>query len=343
MPADARRDRRSFLSLGDLPGDRLPNLLARAAHDKRHGVDPALLAGKSVALLFLNPSLRTRTSMELAAHSLGAHAVVLTPGAGTWQVETRRGVVMDGDAPEHLVDAVRVLGEMVDLIGVRTFAGLRDLAEDRAEPILSLISAESPVPVVNLESAMDHPLQALADLMTLQAHLGDDLTGVPVTLTWAPHPKPLPLAVAAAFLRGAARMGMDVRVAAPDDFALPRFLIDEARAIGPRAKITVFDDQKAALAGTRAVYAKSWAAPELLHARDADLVARAGRRDWTVSEERMDLTDDALFLHCLPVRRNVVVDDAVIDGPRSVVVEQAGNRLHTARAVLAHSLSEDLA
>jgi N-acetylornithine carbamoyltransferase len=165
---------------------------------------------------------------------------------------------------------------------------------------------------------------------------------VPVTLTWAPHPKPLPLAVAAAFLRGAARMGMDIRVAAPADFALPEFLLDEARAIGPRARVTVFEDQREALSGARAVYAKSWAAPELLHARDADLVARSGRRNWTVSEDLMSVTDDALFLHCLPVRRNVVVDDAVLDGPRSVVVQQAGNRLHTARAVLAHTLTEGL-
>lgn len=331
---------RRFLSLADLPGGRLDDVLRSAAAMKRGGVDPALLAGKSVALLFLNPSLRTRTSMELAATSLGAHAVVLTPGGGAWQVETRRGAVMDGDCPEHLVDAVRVLSQMVDLIGVRTFAGLRSLDDDRAEPILSLIAEEASVPVVNLESALDHPLQALADLLTLRERLGEDLTGVPVTLTWAPHPKPLPLAVAAAFLRGVARLGMDVRIAAPAPFALPQFLLDEARALNPAATLTTVEDADAAFDGTRAVYAKSWAAPALLHDRDADAVARAAHRDWTVSAARMARTDDAPFLHCLPVRRNVVVDDAVLDGPHAAVYQQAGNRLHTARAVLAHVLED---
>src|SRR6185369_9399860 len=163
------------------------------------------------------------------------------PGADAWKLETRRGAVMDGDSQEHLVDAVRVMAEMSDLVAVRTFAGLKDADADRSEPILAEVARESKVPVVNMESAFDHPLQALADLMTMQEEFGRDLTGVPVTLTWAPHPRALPMAVPAAFLRGAARMGMDVRVAAPAEFALPSALVDEARAsLGAGGTIRTF-------------------------------------------------------------------------------------------------------
>lgn len=326
-----------LLSLADAPGDALRDLLRLAARLKADGPDPSLLAGRQVALLFLNPSLRTRTSMELAAASQGAHAVALTPGADAWKVELRRGAVMDGDAAEHLVDAVRVLSEMTDLIGVRTFAGLCSFDDDRAEPVLATVADESAVPVVNMESALDHPLQALADLQTLQEEVGEDLTGVPVTLTWAPHPRALPMAVGAAFLRATARMGMDVRVAAPEPFGLPSALIDEARALLPGGgSITLHDDQDEALRGTRAVYAKAWASPAHYGAPDAEGRARRmAHGDWMIDERKMALGEDAVFLHCLPVRRNVVVADEVLDGPRSRAVREAGNRLHTARAVLA--------
>ncbi len=325
-----------LLSLADLPGDALPRLLRLAARLKAEGPDPRLLAGRQVALLFLNPSLRTRASMELAAASQGAHVVALVPGQDSWRIETRRGAVMDGDSQEHLVDAVRVLAEMADLVAVRTFAGLSDFDADRAEPVLSTVAAESRVPVVNMESALDHPLQALADLLTLQEECGEDLRGVPVALTWAPHPRALPLAVAAAFLRATARMGMDVRVAAPAGFALPDVLVDEARALLPGAgAVTTTTDQRAAVRGARAVYAKAWGAPAHYADPAAGAVARMARRDWTVTESLLAAGDDAVFLHCLPVRRNVVVTDEVLDGPRSRAIREAGNRLHTARAVLA--------
>ena len=327
--------KRDFLGLADLPGDELARVLDLAARTKRGEYDRAAAAGKRVALLFFNPSLRTRMSMELAAQSIGAHTVAVVPGADAWRLETRPGAVMDGDTQEHLVDAVRVMAEMSDLIAVRTFAGLKDSDEDRREPVLSAVARESRVPVVNMESALDHPLQALADLMTMREEFGPDLRGVPVTLTWAPHPRALPMAVPAAFLRGCARMGMDVRVAAPKEFALPKFLIDEARAsLGAGGNVGTFEDQSEALRGARAVYAKAWASP--LHYADAEagLAARRRHWDWTTSEQKMALGDRAIFLHCLPVRRNVVVTDEVLDGPRCRVYQEAGNRLHTARAVL---------
>ena len=336
------RSLRGFLSLADLPGEALHDVLDAAAAIAANRPRADAVAGKRVALLFMNPSLRTRASMELAVSSQGGHVVALVPGADAWKVETRRGAVMDGDAAEHLVDAVRVLSSMADLIAVRTFAGLRSVADDLAEPILSLVAAESSVPVVNMESAFDHPLQALADLATMREDLGggrDSLRGVPVTLTWAPHPRALPMAVGAAFLRGAARAGMDVRVATPAGFELPGAVIDEARGLLPGSgNVECTGDREAALRGTRFVYAKAWAAPAHYGDVAAGAALRERHRDWTVDQRAMGLTDDAAFLHCLPVRRNVVVSDAVVDGPRSLVVREAEYRLHTACAVLARLL-----
>lgn len=327
--------KRDFLSLANLPGDSLARVLDLAARTKRGEYDRAAAAGKRVALLFFNPSLRTRMSMELAAQSIGAHTVAVVPGADAWKLETRPGAVMDGDTQEHLVDAVRVMAEMSDLIAVRTFAGLKDAEDDRREPVLTAVARESRVPVVNMESALDHPLQALADLMTMQEEIGRDLTGVPVTLTWAPHPRALPMAVPAAFLRGCARMGMDVRVAAPKEFALPSWLRDEANSLLKQGgSIRYFEDQAEAVKGARAVYAKAWAASSLYSDPDAGLAARRRNWNWTVTETTMALGDRAVFLHCLPVRRNVVVTDEVLDGPRCRAFIEAGNRLHTARALL---------
>ena len=330
---------RNFLHLADLPGGELAALLDAAARGKRGDYDRAAAAGKRVALLFFNPSLRTRMSMELAAQSIGAHTVAVVPGADAWKLETKRGAVMDGDTQEHLVDAVRVMAEMSDLIAVRTFAGLKDADDDRREPVLTEVARESKVPVVNMESAFDHPLQALADLLTMQEEFGRDLRGVPVTLTWAPHPRTLPMAVPAAFLRGVARMGMDIRVAAPSDFALPQWLRDEATAdLAPGGSIRYFEDQQEAIRGCRAVYAKAWGSPLFYADPDAGLAARRRHWNWTVTEKTMSLGDRAIFLHCLPVRRNVVVTDEVLDGARSRAYVEAGNRLHTARAVLVRAL-----
>jgi N-acetylornithine carbamoyltransferase len=274
--------------------------------------------------------------MELAAATQGGHAVALTPGGDAWKLETRRGAIMDGDAQEHLVEFVRVLAEMVDVIAVRTFAGLKRFEDDYADPVLAEFARESKVPVVNMESAMDHPLQALADLLTMQEEFGEDLRGVPVALTWAPHPRALPLAVPAAFLRGCARMGMDLRVAAPEEFGPPEALLEDVRAkLAPGGTLRVFREQEPAIRGARAVYAKAWAAPQHYAEPTAGLEARKRHWDWTVREETMALGDRAIFLHCLPVRRNVVVADEVLDGPRCRAYREAGNRLVTAQAVLA--------
>lgn len=322
---------KNFLSLADLDDPALDRVLALARRleaDPRHD----LLARRVLGLLFFNPSLRTVTSMQAGMAQLGGSSVVLTPGQGTWGLESRTGVVMDGAAAEHVREAVPVLESYVDALGVRCFAGGDDLATDLAEPVLSALAAVSKKPLINLESAVDHPCQALADWKTL-----DDL-GVPrdgkLVLSWAWHPRPLPLAVPSAVVKMAARRGMAVTVLAPEGFELPPGVLP------PGAAVTQTSDRGAAMAGAHALYAKSWRATADYGDPAADAARRGGLRDWRVGEDWFrDAAPGAPFLHCLPVRRNVVVDEAVLEGPRSRVIPQAANRLHVQKALLAELLA----
>ena len=324
---------KSFLSLAALPREEVVDLLALASRLEREG-DPQALAGKILGLLFFNPSLRTLASMQAAMARLGGTSFVITPGGSSWKLETRTGVVMDGDASEHVREAIPVLGGYADVLGVRAFASGSDLAADLADASFRQIAALSPVPVVNLESAIDHPCQALADWKTL-----DDLA-VPrhgkLVLTWANHPKALPHAVPAAVLRMAALRGMEVTVLSPEAYALPQSLVAEARTLAAAngGSVAETSDRAAALAGAGVVYAKSWASAA--HYGDAarETELRAGLASWCVDESWFETAPAAPFMHCLPVRRNVVVADAVLDSPRSVVVQQAHNRLWAQMAVL---------
>jgi len=331
---------RSLLSLDDLSDAELERLLATAARMRArdHGRP---LEGVTVALVFLNPSLRTRTAAEAALAELGGHAVVLAPGTDAWKLEFRRGAVMDGEAVEHVRDALGSLSRMVRGIGVRTFAALRDWEEDRAEPVLRAFREASTVPLFNLESAQDHPLQSLADLLTLREALGGDLRGRRLTLTWAPHPKPLPMAVPHAVLRMASRAGMRIAVACPPKFEPDaRFLRQVGDAARERGgEVRVFADQREAVRGAEAVYAKAWGSPAFYGRWEEEKPLRARHRDWTVTASLLGAAaPGARFLHCLPVRRNVVAADDVIEGPGSLVMEQAGNRLLVQKAVFLETL-----
>lgn len=333
---------RHLLSLEEIPDSELESLLDTAARLKRdgHGLP---LEGRSATLVFLNPSLRTRTSMELAMARLGGHAVVLAPGADAWRLEAEDGVVMDGAAAEHVREAAAVLGTMSDLLAVRSFPGLASWEEDSRETMLRAFARHAGVPVVNMESATSHPLQALADLMTLRSRLGD-VRGRKLLLTWAYHPKPLPVAVPRSALLAACRAGMDVTLARPEGFELPPEAMREAERLAAAAggNLAVTDDPDAGYEAADAVYAKSWASPAFYGRFEEEAPARAAARGWRVTVERMNrAAPDGFFLHCLPVRRNVVVDDAVLDGPRSAVIEQAGNRLWTAMAVVLDRLAGD--
>jgi len=261
---------------------------------------------------------------------------VLAPGGTSWTLEHRDGAVMDADKTEHVAEFVRVLGRYCAAIGVRTFAALKNWKEERADPILNAFAKYSDVPIINLESAMHHPCQSLADMMTIREKLGDGRKRV--LLTWAWHPKPLPMAVPNSFALAAAQVGHDLTIAHPPGYELDDELMEEMRrqATAAGSSITIQHDVEKAFDRVDAVYAKSWGSKHFYGAPEKDIAARAQfRGKWIVDEAKMKRTDSAIFMHCLPVRRNVIVSDAVIDSDSSVVIDEAENRLHVQKAILA--------
>jgi N-acetylornithine carbamoyltransferase len=312
--------------------EQLEQLIESALRFKKGDDRSQPLAGKSVALVFFNPSLRTRASMQVGIYELGGNAVVLEPGGTSWTLEHRAGAVMDGDKTEHVAEFVRVLERYCVAIGVRTFAALKDWNEERTDPILNAFARYASVPIINLESAMHHPCQSLADMMTIREKLGAGKKRV--VLTWAWHPKPLPMAVPNSFALGAAQMGHDLVIAHPKGYELDEELIGAA---GGNIEIT--NDIDEAFSGAEVIYAKSWGAKQFYGHTDEDLETRAQYRSkWIVDAEKMARTNDAIFMHCLPVRRNVIVTDGVIDSSASVVIDEAENRLHVQKAIMASLL-----
>lgn len=329
-----------FLDLDDLDDSRLEAVLALAKDLEKDPVRD-VLRGKTIGLIFMNPSLRTLASMEAGATQLGAHTFLIQPGAGSWKLETRRGAVMDGDAVEHVREAIPVLAQYADAIGVRVFAEGKSLADDLADATIGMMADLCPKPFINLESSLSHPCQALADWKTL-----DDLeiprSGGKFVLSWAYHPKALPYAVPASALNMAARRGMDVTVLRPQGYGLPPTVMARATALAKASggSISETSDHRAAMAGAHILYAKSWSAPQFYGRPVEEGLLRAGLKDWCVREPWFHTArPDAKFMHCLPVRRNVKVADEVLDGPRSVVVRQAGNRLHGQKALMVEMLA----
>jgi len=293
------------------------------------------LSGKSVALVFFNPSLRTRASMQVGIYELGGNAVILEPGVTSWTLEHRENVVMDVDKTEHLKEFVRVLERYVSAIGVRSFAELKDWELERRDPILSAFEKYASVPIINLESAMYHPCQSMADMMTIRERFGKPKKRV--LLTWAWHPKPLPMAVPNSFALAAAQFGHDLRIAHPRGYELDAELLAEienqAKENGGSLEIVNRIDE--AFDDAEVVYAKSWGSFQHYGNADEDIRTRANYRDeWIVDEAKMRRTNEAIFMHCLPVRRNVIVTDAVIDSANSVVIDEAENRLHVQKAIM---------
>ena len=319
----------------DLPDGVWEACLDRARWHRANPAWTRAAAGRALGLLFLNPSLRTRASMDVAAAALGAHAVTLTPGQGTWALEWRDGVAMTGEAAEHVREAVGVLSRYVAALGVRTFATLADREADAADAAFRAVVAASAVPVVNLESARWHPCQALADAAAITDTLGDP-RGKKLVLSWAPHPKALPRAVPHSAVTMAARLGMEVVVARPPGFGLDADVLGLARAAAARAggSVTESEDQDGALSGAHVVYAKSWSGGAVYDDAAAEAAQRARHADWRITEAALGRTAGAAFMHCLPVRRGVVVDGDVLDGPRAVHLFQAEYRLWAQKAVL---------
>jgi len=326
---------RDFLNTGDWSGSELDHLINSAAALKSGADKSPHLSGKSIALVFFNPSLRTRASMQVGIYELGGHAVVLEPGGTSWTLEHRAGAVMDSDKTEHVAEFVRVLGRYCVAIGVRTFADLKDWPAERTDPILKAFARYSKVPVINLESAMHHPCQALADMMTIREQLGAGRKKV--LLTWAWHPKCLPMAVPNSFALASAQMGHDLVIAQPRGYELDDELLQvaEAQANAAGGSVAITHDVDAAFAGAQVVYAKSWGSKNFYGAAEKDIAEREQYRGrWMVDEAKMARTDAGIFMHCLPVRRNVIVTDGVIDSSASVVIEEAENRLHVQKAVM---------
>lgn len=316
---------RTFLHASDL-GD-LNKALAEAQEIKadRYKYE-ALGRHKTALLIFFNNSLRTRLSTQKAARNLGLDVVVLDVNQGAWKLETERGVIMDGDKSEHLLEAVPVMAQYCDVIGVRTFAGLTDRKADYAENILSQFIQYSGRPVFSMESATAHPLQAFADLITIEEHR--EKKRPKVVLTWAPHPRALPQAVPNSFAEWMRAADVDLVVTHPEGYELDSLFVGDSR---------VEYDQMKAFEGADFVYAKNWSCPGVTCPNDYGKVLSKDM-SWTVDEAHMAVTNNAHFMHCLPVRRGMIVSDNVIESPRSLVIPEAANREISATVVLKHIL-----
>ncbi|HET9188941.1 MAG TPA: N-acetylornithine carbamoyltransferase [Rudaea sp.] len=328
---------RHFLSTQDWSRAELDGLLAQAAAFKRSKAGTQL-AGKSIALLFFNPSMRTRTSFELGAFQLGGHAVVLQPGKDAWPIEFDVGMVMDGEAEEHVAEVARVLSRYVDLIGVRAFPKFQDWAVDREDRVIRAFAKYATVPVINMET-ITHPMQELAHILALQQRFGTtDLRGRKYVLTWTYHPKPLNTAVANSALQIATRFGMDVTLLCPTpDYVLDARYMDFARrnVAENGGSLSISHDPQSAYRGANVVYAKSWGALPYFGRWADEKPIRDAHRHFIVDETKMALTDHGVFSHCLPLRRNVKATDAVMDSPACIAIDEAENRLHVQKAVMA--------
>lgn len=314
---------KSFLSIKDV--EDLPALVNDALDIKKNPHAYSDLGQqKSMCLIFLNPSLRTRLSAQKAAFNLGLNTAVLDVGSQGWKLEFGDGVVMDGDKAEHIKEAAAVIGSYFDIVAIRAFAKLKDREEDYSEQIMKSFKEYCPAPVINMESSTGHPLQAFADLITIEEH--KKVENPKVVLTWAPHPKPLPQAVANSFSEWTQVAEFDLTITHPKGYELGEEFVGNG---------TVEYNQNKAFEDADIIYAKNWSS----YSDYGKVLSRD--RSWMVTADKMKLTNQAKFMHCLPVRRNVIVEDSVIDSPQSIVIEQAANRIISMQTVLKNIL-EDL-
>jgi N-acetylornithine carbamoyltransferase len=324
-----------FNDLADFSLDEVRDLITLAGQLDREP-EPRALAGKVLSLLFLSPSLRTLASFQAAMIRLGGGAFVISPDMSIHGLETRYGIVMDGVAAEHIREAVPVIASYGDAVGIRAFAERRSLADDLADKEFNELAALVDKPFINMESAINHPCQSLADWKTMD-DLGIPANGGRFVLSWAWHPKALPLAVPAATVQMAAMRGMDVVVLRPPGFELPDPIMAKARRAAELSggSVVETDDRRAATEGAHVIYAKSWSSTRHYGDRLADQALREPLVPWCVDEPWFaNALPECRFMHCLPVRRGVVVADRILDGPRSVVIAEARNRMLVQMAVL---------
>lgn len=323
-----------FINTQDWSLEELQLLLDRAARLKA-GPHRPQLQGRTIALLFLNPSLRTRASFQIGAAQLGATAIVLEPGNGVWGIEFDPGKVMDGDAEEHIIEVAGVLSRYCDLIAMRAFPGFKNWQYDRDDPMIKALARHARVPVINMETII-HPCQELALAMTLQEKLGG-LKGRKLCLTWTWHPQPLSTAVPNSVAMIGTKFGMDVTLLCPS----PDYVLDErfmkaalANAAASGGRLAVTHDIGDAYRAADVVYAMSWGALPYYGDPEKQWAQSGAYRGFMVDQKKMAMTNDALFSHCLPLRRNVEAADAIVDGPRFAAIDEADNRLHVQKALM---------
>jgi N-acetylornithine carbamoyltransferase len=328
-----------FIDLADFDPVAVRDLVALARRLEA-SPRPTALTGKVLGLLFMNPSLRTLASFQAGMSRLGGNSFVITPGQGTWKLETELGAVMSGDKAEHIREGIPVLASYSDVLGIRAFAEGVNLQDDLNELVFRQIADLVDKPLINMESAMNHPCQALADWKTM------DELDVPSSgkfvLSWVNHPRALPLAVPAAAMTMAAQRGMEVVVLRPEGYEIPQQLVEKAQRLAKASggSFSETTDRAAAMRGAHVLYAKEWGSTRHYGDSYADGELRKRLADWQVNESWFAGADPtAHFMHCLPVRRNVAVADALLDSPRSVVVREAYNRMPAQMAVLHRMLA----
>ena len=307
---------KQFVSIEDVSD--VEALLHKAMEIKRNPLSNTELGrNKSMGLIFLNPSLRTRISSQRAAMNLGLDVILFDINKGGWKLEFGDGVIMDGDSSEHIIEAAGVLGHYFDILAIRSFAHLKCKEDDYSEKIINAFIRYSGIPIINMESATAHPLQAFADLITIKEHQKQERPKV--VLSWAPHPKPLPQAVANSFVRWMKVSDMDLIVTHPDGYDLSSEIMEGVR----------FEpNQLKAFEGADFIYAKNWSS----FSNYGQIVRKDA--SWMITQDKMKHTNQAKFMHCLPVRRNVVVDEKVLDSSNSIVLDQAANRIVSMQTVL---------
>ncbi len=331
-------DPRHVIGLEDIDDELLDDVLELSTRLQRRP-GRGELSGRSLGLLFFRGSLRTRTSFEAAVHQLGGHTINLTAMSDFWELEEREGTVMDGRAPEHVRDAAAVLSHYVDALAIRPVAPGRSWEIDRKDERIRTWARHATVPVINMESALAHPLQTLADLLTLREELGK-LAGKTLAVVWVHSPQPASAAVVHSLLHGALRQGMEVRLAHPAGFELDGGVLARARELAAQSggSLVPCGSMAEAVAGARVVYARSWQSLESYGNPTLSASQCSRHTAWTIDERLFAESDDARLMHAMPVRRNVEVSDEVLDGPRSLLYRQAANRLPSQKALLVRLL-----
>lgn len=331
-----------FVTLQDYTKGEIENLIDVAIDIKKRGIIKKI-PGKKLAMIFFNSSLRTRTSFELGMNMLGGHAVNLEVGKGMWALEYEENVVMNEDKVEHIKDAAKVISRYADAIAIRSFAKMNNYENDKKDSVINAFKKYSDKPIINMESANFHPCQALADIMTIKEQFGS-FKGKKFVLSWAYHPKALPMAVPNSAIIAASKMGLDVTLACPKEYLLDDDILNSVKkncALN-NSKFSVTSDVNQGYKDADIIYAKSWGSKlyygELLEEKNI----RDNFKHWIVNEKKMSLTNNAKFMHCLPIRRNVIATDSVIDSQNSVIYDQAENRMHVQNALLLKLLGEQI-